>query len=73
MGITAREAEVLLWATQGKSNGDFAAILQMSEKTVKQHLGSVFEKLGVESRTAASLRALEVLANGPAHKSSSNQ
>jgi DNA-binding NarL/FixJ family response regulator len=63
LGITAREAEVLLWTAQGKSNGDIATILQMSEKTVKQHLGNVFEKLGVESRTAASLRALEVLGN----------
>ena len=59
--ITPREAEVLLWVTQGKSNLDVAAILGMSDKTVKQHLGSVFQKLGVESRNAASLRALEVL------------
>lgn len=60
-GLTPREAEVLLWVAQGKSNGDTAAILGMSEKTVKQHLGSVFQKLGVESRTAAGLRALEIL------------
>lgn len=59
--LTPREAEVLLWVAQGKSNGDTAAILGMSEKTVKQHLGSVFQKLGVESRTAASLRAVEIL------------
>ncbi len=61
LGLTPREAEVLLWVAQGKSNGDTAAILGMSEKTVKQHLGSVFQKLGVESRTAAGLRALEIL------------
>ena len=61
LGLTAREAEVLLWVTQGKSNADIATILGMSEKTVKTHLGSVFAKLGVESRTAASLRAMEVL------------
>jgi DNA-binding NarL/FixJ family response regulator len=61
LGITAREAEVLLWVAQGKSNGDIAVILEMSEKTVKQHLGSVFQKIGVESRTAATVRALEVL------------
>ena len=59
--VTAREAEVLLWVAQGKSNGDIAIILEMSEKTVKQHLGAVFQKLGVESRTAATFRALEVL------------
>ncbi len=59
--LTVRESEVLLWVAQGKSNGDVATILGMSEKTVKQHMGVVFGKLGVESRTAATLRALEVL------------
>lgn len=61
LGLTDREAEVMLWVAQGKSNVDVATILGMSEKTVKKHLGSVFEKLGVESRTAATLRAIEVL------------
>jgi DNA-binding NarL/FixJ family response regulator len=61
MGLTNREAEVLLWTAQGKSNADIAVILGMSEKTVKQHLGVVFQKLGVESRLAATVRALEVL------------
>ncbi len=59
--LTAREAEVLLWVAQGKSNGDVAMILGMSEKTVKQHLGSVFQKIGVEGRNAAALQAVEVL------------
>lgn len=57
--LTAREAEVLLWVVQGKSNGDVAAILGMSEKTAKQHLGVCFQKMGVENRSAATLRALE--------------
>ncbi len=61
LALTPREAEVLLWVAQGKSNADAAAILTMSEKTVKQHLTSIFQKLGVESRNAASLRALEIL------------
>jgi DNA-binding NarL/FixJ family response regulator len=64
LGLTVREAEVLLWVAQGKSNGDVAILLNMAEKTVKKHMGSIFEKLGVEGRNAASLRALEVL-NGP--------
>ena len=59
--LTPREADVLLWVAQGKSNGDIALILGMSEKTVKQHLGSVFQKLGVEGRNSAALRALEIL------------
>lgn len=61
LGITGREADVLLWVAQGKSNGDIAMILDMSEKTVKQHLGSVFQKIGVEGRNAAAVRALEIL------------
>jgi DNA-binding NarL/FixJ family response regulator len=61
-GLTPREAEVLLWVAQGKSNGDVAAILDMSEKTAKQHLGVCFQKMGVESRTAATLAAIEILA-----------
>lgn len=66
LGLTAREAEVLLWVAQGKSNGDVSAILGCSEKTVKQHLGNIFEKLGVENRTSASLVAVETLAkSGP--------
>lgn len=61
--LTPREAEVLLWVAQGKSNADIGTILGMSEKTVKQHLGVVFQKLGVEGRNAATLRALEVLSD----------
>ncbi len=61
IGLTPREAEVLLWVAQGKSNADIGAILGMSEATVKKHLEHVFEKLGVESRNAATLRAIEVL------------
>jgi DNA-binding NarL/FixJ family response regulator len=61
LGLTSREAEVLLWVAQGKSNGDVAIILGMAEKTVKKHMGNVFEKLGVEGRNAATVRALEIL------------
>ena len=38
-----------------------SAILEMSEKTAKQHLGVCFQKMGVESRNAATVVALEVL------------
>jgi len=61
LGLTPREAEVLLWVAQGKANGDVGAILGMSEKTVKIHLGHIFEKLNVETRTAAARVAMEVL------------
>ncbi len=61
LGVTPRQAETLLWVAQGKSNADIAVILGLSEKTVKQHLGSVFQKIGVEGRNAAALRAVEIL------------
>ena len=61
LGLSEREAETLLWVAQGKSNGDIATILGNSEKTVKKTMGHIFEKLGVESRTAAALRAVEIL------------
>ncbi|WP_367870215.1 response regulator [Luteolibacter sp. Populi] len=61
LGLTNREAEVLLWVSQGKSNADVGSILGMSEKTAKQHLGSIFSKLGVENRNAAAMQAVEVL------------
>lgn len=61
LGISPREAEVLLWMAQGKGNHEIAGILGLSVATVKKHTIHIFEKLGVESRTAATLRAMEVL------------
>ena len=71
LGLTPREAEVLLWVAQGKSNGDIAVICGMAEKTVKKHLSNVFEKLGVEGRNAATLCALEILSSPEAQRKSS--
>lgn len=62
LGISPREAEVLLWVTQGKSNPEIAEILGLSVATVKKHTIHIFEKLGVEGRSGAMLVALEVLA-----------
>ena len=61
LGLTVREAEVLLWIAQGKSNADIATILGCAENTVKVHIARIFEKLGVENRNAASLKAIDVL------------
>ena len=63
LGLTPRVAETLLWLTQGKTNGEIASILGNSESTVKKHVLEIFDKLGVETRTAASLRGLEVLSS----------
>ena len=63
LGLTPRVAETLLWLAQGKTNSDIATILGNSESTVKKHVLEIFNQLGVETRTAASLRALEVLSS----------
>jgi DNA-binding NarL/FixJ family response regulator len=59
--LTLREAEVLYWVTQGKANKDIGDILGTSPRTVNKHLEHVFEKLGVENRTAAAKLATERL------------
>jgi DNA-binding NarL/FixJ family response regulator len=51
--LTAREAEVLYWVVKGKTNRDIGDILGLSPRTVTKHLEHVFQKLGVETRTAA--------------------
>ncbi len=61
LGLTAREAEVLYWIAQGKSNPDIATILGASVRTVHKHVEHIFQKLGLETRNAATLAALEVL------------
>jgi DNA-binding NarL/FixJ family response regulator len=61
LGLTPRATEALLWLAQGKTNSDIATILGITESTVKKHVQEVFDKLGVETRGAAALRALEVL------------
>ena len=57
--LTMREAEVLYWATKGKTNRDIGDILGSSPATVKKHLEHVFEKLGVETRNAAAALAVK--------------
>jgi DNA-binding response OmpR family regulator/DNA-binding CsgD family transcriptional regulator len=58
--LTPREAEVLSWLAKGKTNRDIAEILGMSPRTVNKHLEHVFEKLGVETRTAAAAFAVQL-------------
>lgn len=61
LGLTPREAEVLLWLAQGKSNADIGTILGCAENTVKVHVARIFEKLGFENRNAAAMKAVETL------------
>ena len=55
--LTAREREILALVAAGKTNAEIAAVLAISPRTVQKHLEHIFQKLGVETRTAAAVRA----------------
>jgi DNA-binding CsgD family transcriptional regulator len=56
-GLTSRELTVLDLIAQGKTNGEIAAALVISQSTVRRHVEHVLAKLGVGSRTAAAMKA----------------
>jgi transcriptional regulator EpsA len=51
--LTVREAEILNWVEQGKSNGEIALILSISHLTVKNHVQKILRKLKVQNRAQA--------------------
>jgi NarL family two-component system response regulator LiaR len=57
--LTKREHEVLTLIAQGRSNKRIAFELEISEKTVKAHVGHLLAKLGVADRTQAALLAVQ--------------
>jgi len=57
-GLTPREGDVMHWLSRGKTDAEIAALLEISPRTVHKHLEHVYVKLGVETRTAAVVRAL---------------
>ena len=59
-GLTAREAEVLLWLSRGKTNRDIGEIVGMASRTVNKHLEHIFAKLNVETRAAATAIAIQI-------------
>ncbi len=59
--ITRREADVLFWVAQGKTDWEIAQILSISERTVNKHLEQIYRKLGVNNRTSATSQAMTVL------------
>ncbi len=63
LGVSEREAEVLLWLMQGKTNEDIGKLLDLSVQTVKKHVSAILLVLGVENRSSAAVRALETLAS----------
>jgi two-component system, NarL family, response regulator LiaR len=69
--LTARESEVLELIAAGYANKRIALRLEISEKTVKNHVGHLLEKLGVSDRTQAALLAVRegLVPSGPKDRS----
>jgi DNA-binding CsgD family transcriptional regulator len=66
LGLTRREAEVLLWISRGKTSRETATILSIAPKTVDKHVERIQRKLGAENRTVAAAIAWAALRN-PEH------
>ncbi len=58
LGLSRREAEVLAWVAQGKTDAVIGTILSLSSRTVAKHLEHIYQRLGVENRSAAVAHAL---------------
>ncbi|TGE32467.1 response regulator transcription factor [Desulfosporosinus sp. Sb-LF] len=59
-GLSEREMEILHYVVRGSSNREIGTALFISEKTVKNHLSSIYRKLSVEDRTQAALKAVKL-------------
>lgn len=59
-GLSDREMEILHYVVKGSSNREIGIALFISEKTVKNHLSSIYRKLSVEDRTQAALKAVKL-------------
>ena len=57
-GLTDREITVLRLVAEGKTNKEIANVLDLSEKTVKNHVRNIFHKLHVYDRTQAAIHAI---------------
>lgn len=58
--LTVRESDVLSWIAAGKTTRDVAAILDISEHTVGEHLKNIRRKLGTSNNTHSTVRALQL-------------
>jgi DNA-binding NarL/FixJ family response regulator len=58
-GLTARECDVLTLLAQGLANKAIARQLEISPKTVSNHIERIYSKLAVSNRAAAAMRAME--------------
>lgn len=64
LGLSAREAEVLLWISRGKTSRDIADILAVSPRTVDKHMEQIYNKTGLSTRAAAAATASRLLQEG---------
>jgi DNA-binding CsgD family transcriptional regulator len=56
--LTKKQQEVLHWITQGLTNKQIAQRLKISESTVKLHVGNIFKRYGVKTRSALTASAI---------------
>jgi DNA-binding NarL/FixJ family response regulator len=63
--LTPREGDVMHWLACGKTDADIAALLAISPRTVHKHLEHIYEKLGVETRTAAVMALRRLTPSAP--------
>ena len=57
-GLTVREAEILTLVAEGRSNQEIAAALVLSVRTVERHISNIYQKLGLDGRTARAAAAV---------------
>ncbi|HEY5802050.1 MAG TPA: LuxR C-terminal-related transcriptional regulator, partial [Burkholderiaceae bacterium] len=55
--LTPREYEVLRWTAEGKTSGEVALILRMTERTVNFHINNIIHKFGASNKTHAAVKA----------------
>jgi DNA-binding response OmpR family regulator/DNA-binding CsgD family transcriptional regulator len=61
LGLTPRETEILFWLAHGKTSPEIGIIVGAAPNTVKKHVEKIMQKLGVETRLAAALKAADIL------------
>jgi DNA-binding CsgD family transcriptional regulator len=64
LGLSPRQAEVLLLVARGRTNAQVAGAIHVSPRTVQKHMENIFDRLGVRSRAAATARAVAVVGGG---------
>ena len=66
-GLTPREAQVMIWVTQGKQNSEVATILDIRSATVRKHVEHILQKLHCETRGAAAQLVMNAISEGLPH------